>query len=230
MTKRQRVVTVCYEDRGGDRKEFGLHNLLLACLEDRRTAANKVHLLDRWILAQCVEKQPKKGDSRLLQAVCRRLEVTAPDCHSVVALFDDDQVRRLLGMKGEATGESVVSEIRRRSAAASPGSRLDKLQVVLLERNMETVLREAASALQAAGLPSEHAAKVKRGHKPKPDVRDALLGDLAKRGQTEGEQAARRQVRASVLKRIPSLEALVALVDSLLDAHFSATGKPSPCP
>jgi len=87
------LATILYEDeaRGGETKEFGPHNLIVACVADRcgRTI---------WDLKQQIDGRPMKGCSKVIKE-SGNVELIAPDCHPVVMLLDDDQIRRQLGLE-----------------------------------------------------------------------------------------------------------------------------------
>lgn len=129
------VVIILYEDQRGPTKEFGLHNLVTACVADHLGRTFQEHAF-----RQLLDGRPMKGIDKVPRSCRSEVPRIAPRGQTVFVLVDDDEVRRHLhgeGIAANAPAADVVQAIKARSSAP------DQLEVVLLERNMETVLEAA---------------------------------------------------------------------------------------
>jgi len=182
---------VLYEDQRGPTKEFGLHNLVASCIADR--IGETV-----WVVKNALPAIPKKGNGKLLKA-CREDEQLAASGRKVVAVFDGDEVRALLGLPATA----CRTLIRERVEADCPFA--GQLVVVLLEDNLESVIE---ALRRCEGAPLETAkAEAERSHGSL-ESRDRWLNALA-------YDLERQAVRDCVLREMPSLERLVTSLASL---------------
>jgi hypothetical protein len=182
------VATVLYEDqRAPQRTRFGPHALVIACVADETGT-------DRWTLEKRIEGIPKKGDSKLLWAVREDAANLTHDGRALVAVFDDDRVRKLLGLDGRAC-KTLVKE-----AIAAGGTAGTLLEVVLLQRNIEDVVVAAARAL---GRPMDDPQVVRAlgKHAGHPEARDAILHAAA--------ASADVAVRQAILAAVPSFARVV---------------------
>lgn len=179
---------VLYEDQAGARPSaFGPHRLTMQCVADR--LGRPAWELDRFVLGQ-----PKKGNAQVRRA-CRE-ERLYDASRIVIAFYDDDQVRRMLGLAADACKRDVASTLR--AEAPVP----ERLHVVLLHRNMESLVR-AVQACVGQGPSAER--------KPAPAERDNLLAlatDPARRGE-----------RDCILKRVASFDYLVGKLVATLAAR-----------
>lgn len=130
------ALTFLYEDQRGPRQGFGLHALVKACVFDAFNGER--HRVE----AMLGDHRPLKGVQNLLKACREEIGLIAADGRSVIAVFDNDQIRRQLKLPRAAGDDHVEREIRK--GCQTPGL----LVVVLLKENMETVL-EAAAACDA---------------------------------------------------------------------------------
>lgn len=173
------LLTILYEDQiGVDLKSFGLHNLLLQCVCDEMDGVTW------WELRRRIEGHPKKGDA----GVIRALEVDGRhllDSGHLIALVDDDKIRRRLGLENGSCRKIVADGIRNKA----PGC-----DVVLLVTNTETLLKSCEQLLGGT-LSSE---------KPDPVTRDRLFNKFANATTT----AQRLRLRETV----PSFDRLVKRV------------------
>jgi hypothetical protein len=147
-----RPIIVLYEDAPGNQpREFGPHNLALACLADR---------LNRSVydLKQHVEGHPKKGNDRVRQESHR----LAADKIVVFAVYDDDRICELTALPSTACKREVV-------AALQPQTTPAHVTVVLLHQRIETLLKAARSCSKQPALT----------RKPSPLDRDIHLNRLA---------------------------------------------------
>jgi hypothetical protein len=176
-------IVILYEDQRGPTKEFGLHKLIEACVFD---------IVDgqRHLLVRALAGRQSKGDAKLLR-VCREdVGDISPKGHPVVALFDNDRVRRLLAMPREAQGATVIEKIK--AGCCAPA----QLSVFLLEQNMESVV-EAAGQCD----PSISRAILGEALRKNLAARDVVLREACK-GDKQG-------VRDCILGRVPSLRPLI---------------------
>jgi|GEM_PF-2041555 len=188
-----RRVCVLYEDQRGPTKGFGLHELVKACVSDA------LHEQPRWRVNAALEDfRPLKGDTKLLEACRRDIDLLAADGRSVVAVFDNDKIRLLLKLAASAPDEAVVRAILK------GGKMSERLSIVLLKQNMESVI-EAAAQCDKSLDPKRIKLAVR--HKD-PLERDALLTELA------SERA--RPTRECMLDTLPSLLKLVELLCRLM--------------
>lgn len=187
-----RPLTLLYEDQRGAQNQFGLHELVKSCVHD--LVGGERYLLEQ-ALRDC---RPLKSDTKVLLACREELPLIAPDGRVVVAVFDNDRVRRLLKLPTRATAEQVRAAIR--SGCSAP----EQLEIVLLIENMETVLRAAATC--DAGIDPALVDQAVR--RKSPLARDAILNDIAR--------AEKRAVRACVLMSMDSLREMVERVARLV--------------
>jgi hypothetical protein len=149
-------------------KGFGPHELAVSCVADRLRQ-------DRWLIDQRLDPIPKKSDSRLL-AACEDVPRISPRGMPVVALVDDDRIRRPLKLTPHTLKREVAAIIRNRTA--TPG----QLIVCLLDRNIETLVKSAALRLDVRGAivkrPIERDRILGKAAHATPDVRAALCGDV----------------------------------------------------
>jgi hypothetical protein len=98
-----RAIPIFYEDDRGGVKEFGPHELLVACIAD--TCGQ-----DWWAIRARFEPIPKKGDANLLKA-CRDDVPDMPDS-LIFALFDADKLHRRLFESSRPSVEELLAELR----------------------------------------------------------------------------------------------------------------------
>ena len=176
-------VTVLYEDRRGPTNEFGLHNLVTACVADVLGGT-------QWHWARTIECRPVKGSGNLVQDCHADAVDIAWEGRRVIAVFDSDRIRELLGLRGDTDEAELRHAI---DAALSP---TEHFRVFLLERNQESVLEAAIGCGLRASVTERERAIVRK----KPGVRDKLMMRAA---------AGAKDVRDCILRTIPSLAAVV---------------------
>jgi len=148
------LATILYEDHPRETKEFGPHNLVLACVADRTHQTI-------WQIKRLFDGRPMGGDSKVVKE-SSRVDIIAPDCHPVVMLLDDDKIRRHLGLASGAASDDVAAAIR--ANCSEP----DKLHIFLLTRNVDDLVQVAARSTDWKG-------EIKK----KPVVRDRILNKAA---------------------------------------------------
>jgi len=124
-------VTVLYEDRRGDDNDFGLHDFVCQCVIDRLGWASKTFYDLRKTVLQGV---PAGGDSNLRKKCQRDLKTLADRNIRVFALYDEDKAARLVKLSGNLCRPLICQQL---SVGCEPAEKLD---VVLLRRNTETVI------------------------------------------------------------------------------------------
>ncbi|KYF52765.1 hypothetical protein BE04_47620 [Sorangium cellulosum] len=194
-------VTILYEEQRAHGNSFGLHTLVKTCVHDALNG-------DRYRIEKMLaDARPLKGVQNVLRACREELDLIAIDGRDVIAVIDNDAIRHHLKLPRTASHARVEQEIRRGSRAP------DRLAIVLLVQNTESVLKAAAEC--DASLDPK---RVERAVEHKDMLeRDAIFLELSR------ERA--RPLRDCVLGRMPSLRTLFDLLVSKL-SH--TTGKAAP--
>jgi hypothetical protein len=180
-------VTILYEDQavGGNVRDFGPHIFVTQLVCDRLGIRN---------LRDQLHGVPKKGASNLrIECRCERPRFGRDGRH-VFAVYDDDQVRALVKLPPSACKHEVKNILR----AECPLG--DRLIIVLLERNIESVV-EGICECDPAIVPREVQDRALR-HKRMID-RDIVLKNAAM------PTPERRRLRERVLEKVPSLAYLI---------------------
>jgi hypothetical protein len=184
---------ILYEDQQGANGQFGLHKFVMSCVFDAINGER--HLIERR-----VEGRPLKGDSKLLESTRRDLNRIAADGRRVIAVFDNDRIRRLLKLPSTATDEDVCEAVK----TDCEGDRT-LLTVALLKENTESVLKAARECNPEIEQPLFEQAVT---HKEL-FARDILFTSISR--------SAKRAVRDCILAKMPSMAALVATIREVLD-------------
>jgi hypothetical protein len=146
------IVTVLWEDqRGGEVKGFGPHELLMASLADDLG-------IRPWEVGRLVQSHPKKGNANVRKALQK--DIGKLGGTRVFAVLDRDKVRELWKSRGPMPVDCNAG-IRDRFRTDAPGD----YDLVFLVQNVESLLGAASAALGIDKLRS----------KPNPDERDRLL-------------------------------------------------------
>jgi len=139
---------VLYEDSKAGMTPFGPHELAIACVAD---ALN----LDRYEIKKCFTDIPKKGDSKVREAL--RSDLSG---ENVVVVFDLDRIRTCYQLPKTACKTQILNAIQREAAAA---------RVVLIEQNMDDLVQVCRDLLGCPRFVT----------KPRPNERDATCQALA---------------------------------------------------
>ncbi len=161
-----RTVTVIYEDSGARGvlvRDFGPHALLLACLAE--DLATDPHALARQVVAH-----PANGNDKALR------KLADDRLFPVVALVDDDKIRRLLELAADACKRDVLLQVE--STYGRPLG--PDVVLVLLHRNIESIVEAACVALGEPTPPKS------------PEARDRVLRKAA-----AADKAVRAAIRAA---------------------------------
>lgn len=187
-------VTILYEDSAGERAEFALHDLVVRCVADR---------LDRdpRALRSALHGIPKKGNANVRRACRQDLVRLARDGRAVIAVYDNDRIRRMTNLPSDACKAQVSTCLK---SDCDPST---QLRVVLLVENTETILL----ALRDLGvLQGREAMFVEAIDRKVLASRDILFKDAVWR--TTPEQ------RERLLEAVPSFGYLVSKLVTVLAA------------
>jgi hypothetical protein len=184
-------VTILYEDSAGTNvKQFGPHSLLVACVADQKRT-------DFWTVNKRLIAEPKNGVNKLLDALREDMNRYARGGGWVFALIDRDDVHDHLEPKlaPNACRTSIIERIKRCPSA-------DRLDVVLLEKNLETILQSLRELQPELAGPENWNRAISQK-----DIneRDRILNNVAL-------NSARGTLRAELLARVPSFARLVSRV------------------
>jgi hypothetical protein len=103
-----RVVILWEDQLAVASKTFGPHQLALACLADEFGEPS------RWALRDALISIPCKGDGNLVKRLEREGSLLTRSGEHLVAVLDDDAVRRLYGLAPDSCKSVVLSAIRSR--------------------------------------------------------------------------------------------------------------------
>jgi hypothetical protein len=163
-------VVILYEDQGGPRKEFGLHNLLIAMVND--LLENDFERLRSGPLR---DARPSKGNTKLLRMLedRKKLERMMGSGRHVIAVFDADR--------------PPFSEQEQKALEAAN----ELLHIWLLDRNLETVIEAVAECeptlseelVRSATRQKDHAARDRilnrmAYERHRRDVRGCVMGKV----------------------------------------------------
>jgi hypothetical protein len=183
------AITVLYEDQRA-KEAFGPHELLLGMVAD--ATGLPWHQLGKRATAIALN-----GVDKLLAALkdAKHWARMAPGRRPVLAIVDADEVRKRVGT---ASMSSATIEERIRKTCSQP----DRLTVVLLENNLETVIEAIRDCDPRKTLDEELVAEAMDKDI---NARDLLL-------QKVGRDATRRDLRDCVRKKVPSLNKAVEAI------------------
>ena len=132
------AILVLYENPRAASGSFGLHELLVALVADE-LSATPLQLRKR------VRARPLNGVNNLLKAI-RDPQRLAPAGGPCLAVIDADRIRKCLRMPG-AGAKDVISRILQ--SCEEPA----RITVVLLERNVESLIEAVRECDRAGSLP-----------------------------------------------------------------------------
>lgn len=156
-------LTVLWEDHpgpGGPKDiQFGPHALALEC------AADVLKVGGRFVLRDSTSCIPVKGDGNLVRRLENDVQPLLESTERLIFVFDDDGVRRQVGLPDDACRTVTLGALRARARVESA----PRVQFVLLDRNVETLVMRCCELLGRAA-PSK---------KPRPVERDRHLMAMA---------------------------------------------------
>lgn len=175
------IITILWEDqRGHIVKGFGPHELLVSSVADDVKCS-------RLKISRLIHGIPKKGNTKVVNSL--KMDLTnMTRSGPVCAVLDRDKVLDL--WKSPNRPADCITGIKSAIAKDAPG----EYELLLLDENVETLIKVSCSALQIEMPPD----------KPAPDERDRVLNKAA---------WGIREVRARVRKAIPSFDRLVKWAD-----------------
>jgi len=197
-----RPITILYEDSAADGqvKEYGPHLLVRQCVADRLGKSS-------WEL-KTLEGIPRNGASNIVKD-CRKIPPQfGRDGRLVAAVYDFDKIRHEVNKihhDVKLAPGACRSQIK--AALGSGCAWREQLVIVLLDRNLETVL-EAVCACAPTMISAElRRLAIERKQR---NERDLVLKKIISPND--------RAIREAVLERVPSLGYLVdKLVAALAD-------------
>ena len=188
MTRR---LTILYEDKAeGPVKNYGPHSLLIQAVCD---SLGK----NAWELKDKITPIPLNGSGNVRKECKRESGRFLGGDGLVFAVYDSDRIGQLVGLGQAACKQQLKAALRGECAWR------EKLEVVFLERNIETLLEAVCEC--DPSIPEGLRKEATTG-KPRPLERDAILNRAA------SANPAAREVRDSVRRRVPSFDYLVRKV------------------
>ncbi len=128
-------LAVLYENsRSGD-GQFTPHLLLMACVADELAGARSFREL-----ARAMPPFPKKGVPQLLRAL-EDADLLLDTYERLLYVIDADRVREHAGLPRDASAATVESALAGRSG------RTESVEVLLIERNLDTLVAAVSRAL-----------------------------------------------------------------------------------
>jgi hypothetical protein len=186
------LATILYEDQQGQTKEFGLHKFIVRCVCDEIGLPSD----QQYKIYGAVDARQMKGDSKLLKAVWNDLPNIAADGRTVIAVFDNDKIRRLLGLDKETSDNEVFEAILSKCNAP--------VHLVLLKENTESILRAAKNCGGEYDPETYDRAVSRKEH----FARDIIFGKISK----EDAKAIRDCIRQHISSIRPLIERVAALL------------------
>lgn len=194
-----RPVMILYEDKSADGslKEYGPHLLVRQCVADALG-------VDWWMLKHLVGN-PRGGSGNVRNDCRRSPPQIGRDGRLVVAVYDDDRIRREVQLPANACKAQVKSLLREECAWN------ERLIIVFLEKNIETVIDAIRGC--APTLVDDETWKLALERKNR-NARDAVLGFAANPSQS--------MLREQLLQRVPSLAYLIHKLAAVLSTTSDA--------
>ena len=188
---------ILYEDKRGPVREFGLHRFLTQCVFDVMNG----HF---YAISNMLQSHECNGDSKLLEKCRNEADLISSNRCPVIAVFDNDRIRRLLKLNSRASDQQVINAILANKTNTTP------VCVALLKENTESVLQAIANCW------SGHNPEVMRKAIEK---KDRISRDIVFREVSKSQLQA---VRICVLTANPSLKALVDGICNLVRAALTS--------
>lgn len=187
-----KLAVVLYEDSAdkGQINNYGLHRLVCQCVADRMQEPSP-----RKLAKDHFQAIPCNGIEKLQARLKDDGDMLGKGGRRIIAVPDGDKIREKLGLPSSACRSQVVQIVRRLVVSQTP------LSVVLLERNLESVL---AAYLDDRWPPESQ--RLRALHALSLGERDKSLHRAA-----DGD----RSQRDRILQRVPSMARLVGQLESL---------------
>lgn len=157
-------VTVLYEDARDQRtKGFGLHELVVQCVSETLGQSH-------WVVGKLIEDIPKGGANKLRAECQRNMDRLAAKGVRVFAVYDTDHVRDNFALAADACRRTIVDTLKEGC------TRAEQLDVILLERNLESVLHALRAIAPSLATDDTWARALNKA----PDARDMIFKAAAK--------------------------------------------------
>jgi len=183
-------VTILYEDQRGQRNDFGLHDFVCQCVIDRASLTLDLYQVRKTL----IQGNPLKGNGNLRRSCQRDLPRLASQFRKVFAVYDEDRIPQLLNLHAPTCRRLLCQQLM---AGCDP---TDSLEVVLLRRNIESVIE----TIRDSGLISISASIFAEALGKRHLMRDRVFTRCAIETTPEN--------RAKLLGQLPDLLRLVARV------------------
>lgn len=126
-------VMVMYEDQRTDSSGFAFHDMVCQLVLDSGEFDSTLYdFRKNKLLAN-----PQKSDGKMLRKLKNDTKLILRK-HKLVAVFDLDKVRRLLSLASNACRRSICNKIKENCGT-------DKVDVVLIDQNIESVIKQIQS-------------------------------------------------------------------------------------
>ncbi|MBL8900238.1 MAG: hypothetical protein JNM84_21585 [Planctomycetes bacterium] len=181
---------VLWEDSRSASGEFGPHELLCSLVADDRGASV-------YDVRRALNSVTLNGVSNLLKSArsLQRFKRQAPGAELVLAIFDEDKIRLELKLVPTASDAEIEAAVR--AQCDQP----ERLKVVLLHRNAESVIRASKECDERSQLRSD---LLQDALEKDLNARDALLARIAR-------DSSLRALRDCIRRRIPALDRAVRI-------------------
>ena len=185
------MIVVFYEDQRGPRNEFGLHRLVCQLVIDHAGLADNVFKIEKSL----IHGIPLKGNGKLFKRCKKDLPRLSNQTKKVFAVFDQDRLPELLGLKGNQCRGFL------RGKLMEPCEPRDAIEFIFVDRNIESVIE----ALRDSGLVSFIDDKLFEGALDKKQLtRDSLFIQCAMNTTPE--------LRMKLLDELPDIKRLVTKI------------------
>lgn len=191
------MIAILYEDQRGPRNEFGLHRFICQLVIDRAALTKSVYEVERSL----IRGTPLKGNGNVRRRCLTDLPKLARHCRRVFAVYDEDRVPELVGLSRTDCRPLLCSKLVENCQPA------DKLEVVLLRQNQESLI-EAIKSSGLIGLIHD-------------SVYDrALAKDLMARDSVfiQCATSTTLEIRQKLLPTLPDLDRLVTRICTVISA------------
>lgn len=192
------MIAILYEDQRGSRNEFGLHRFICQLVIDRAALSTSVYEVER----RLIRGTPLKGNGNVRRHCQRDLPKLSKQFRRVFAVYDEDRVPELVGLKKTACRPLLCAGLVEK---CQPTNALD---VVLLRWNQESLIE----AIKSSGLVSRIDVSI---------FDRALAKDLMARDSVFIQCATNTEIetRAKLLPLLPDLDRLVTRICTVISAN-----------
>jgi hypothetical protein len=129
-------VRILYEDSRAATRGFGLHDFVLANVQD--VLRDSRQDIERYRLQKLIEAIPKRSDTKVLSALEHDAERLHGGSTVLLPWLDDDKLHRALKLPAGQPAEALIAAIQQR---LPPSLRPEAVRIHLLRGNVEQLLR-----------------------------------------------------------------------------------------